>query len=51
VDPVVIFKMSLLGYLYKIRSERKLAEKCRLNLAFMWDLALRGLWTRNFFPG
>jgi len=38
VDPVVIFKMSLLGYLYGITSERKLAEECRLNLAFMWFL-------------
>ncbi|HOV43001.1 MAG TPA: transposase [Syntrophothermus lipocalidus] len=38
VDPVVIFKMALLGYLYGIISERKLAEECRLNLAFMWFL-------------
>jgi len=38
VDPVVIFKMSLLGYLYGLTSERKLAEECRLNLAFMWFL-------------
>ena len=38
VDPAVIFKMSLLGYLYGITSERKLAEECRLNLAFMWFL-------------
>lgn len=37
-DPVVIFKMALLGYLYGITSERKLAEECRLNLAFMWFL-------------
>ncbi|MBE3581745.1 MAG: transposase [Thermoanaerobacteraceae bacterium] len=38
MDPVVIFKMALLGYLYGITSERKLAEECRLNLAFMWFL-------------
>lgn len=38
VDPVVIFKMALLGYLYGIMSERKLAEECRLNMAFMWFL-------------
>ncbi|MGI9953068.1 transposase, partial [Moorellaceae bacterium AZ2] len=31
-------KMALLGYLYGITSERKLAEECRLNLAFMWFL-------------
>lgn len=38
VDPVVLFKMMLLGYLYGITSERKLAEECSLNLAFMWYL-------------
>jgi len=27
-DPVVIFKMSLLGYFYGISSERRLAEEC-----------------------
>ena len=36
VDPVVLFKMVLLGYLYGITSERRLAEELRLNLAFMW---------------
>lgn len=38
IDPVVLFKMMLLRYLYGITSERKLAEECRLNLAFMWYL-------------
>lgn len=38
IDPVVLFKMMLLGYLYGITSERKLAEECSLNLAFMWYL-------------
>lgn len=38
VDPVVLFKMMLLGYLYGITSERRLAEECSLNLAFMWYL-------------
>lgn len=28
--------MALLGSLYGITSERKLAQECRLNLAFMW---------------
>ena len=36
IDPVVLFKMALLGYLYGITSERRLAEAIRLNLAFMW---------------
>ena len=38
VDPVVLFKMALLGWLYGITSERRLADECRLNLAFMWFL-------------
>jgi len=38
VDPVVVFKMSLLGYFYGISSERRLAEECRYNLAFKWFL-------------
>ena len=34
IDPVVLFKMALLGYLYGITGERRLAEELRLNLAF-----------------
>jgi transposase len=36
IDPVVLFKMALIGYLYGITSERRLADELRLNLAFMW---------------
>jgi transposase len=38
VDPAVVLKMALLGYFYGITSERRLAEECRLNLAFLWFL-------------
>ena len=38
VDPIVIFKMMLLGYFYGITSERRLAEECSLHLAFRWYL-------------
>jgi transposase len=38
VDPVVLFKMMLLGYLFGISSERKLASEMRVNLAFRWYL-------------
>jgi hypothetical protein len=31
VDPVVVFKMSSLGYFYGISSERRLAEECGYN--------------------
>ena len=38
VDPVVIFKMLLVGYLYGITSERRPAEEVRLHLAYRWFL-------------
>lgn len=38
VDPVVLFKMMLIGYFYNITSERRLAEELSLNLAYMWFL-------------
>jgi transposase len=38
VDPVVLFKMMLLGYLYGISSERRLAAEIEVNLAFRWYL-------------
>lgn len=38
VDPLVLFKMMLLGYLFGITSERRLADECSLNLAFRWYL-------------
>jgi transposase len=33
MDPVMLFKMLLIGYLYGIRSERRLIEEIRLNIA------------------
>jgi len=36
VDPVVLFKMALLGYLYGLPSERRLMEEIRVNLAYRW---------------
>jgi transposase len=38
IDPEVLFKMGLLGYLYGITSERRLAEEVRLHLAYRWFL-------------
>ena len=38
VDPVVLFKLSLLGYLFDITSERRLCEEASLNLAWRWFL-------------
>ncbi len=36
IDPVVIFKLALLGYLYGLTSERRLVQEIRLNLAYLW---------------
>jgi transposase len=36
IDPEVLCKMALVGYLYGITSERRLAEELRLHLAFRW---------------
>jgi transposase len=38
VDPVVLFKLLVLGYLYNIPSERRLCEEASLNLAWRWFL-------------
>ncbi len=38
IDPVVLLKMMLIGYLYSITSERKLAQELSVNLAFMYFL-------------
>jgi len=36
VDPVVIFKMLLVGFLYGITSERRLVQEVSLHLAYRW---------------
>lgn len=38
VDPIVLFKLWLLGYLHGITSERRLCEEASLNLAWRWFL-------------
>ena len=36
VGPVSMFKMLLIGYLYGIKSERRLVEEVQLNIAYRW---------------
>ena len=36
VDPVVMVKMLLIGYLYGIKSERRLVEEIHLNIGYRW---------------
>jgi len=38
VDPLVIFKTMLIGYLYGITSERRLMNEIQVNLAYRWFL-------------
>lgn len=40
LDPVVLFKMMLIGYLFGIRSERQLEQEIRVNVAYRWFLGL-----------
>jgi transposase len=40
IDPEVLLRMLLLGYLYGITSERKLVEELRMHLAWRWFTGL-----------
>ena len=40
VDPELMIRMLLIGYCYSIRSERKLCEEVRFNLAYRWFCGL-----------
>ena len=38
VDPVVLFKMIFIGYLFGIRNERQLVKEIQVNVAYRWFL-------------
>lgn len=40
IDPVKLFKMIFIGYLFGIRSERQLERELQVNLAYRWFLDL-----------
>src|SRR5690606_38347321 len=40
-DPLILFKMMFIGYLYGIRSERQLEQEIRMNMAYRWFLGLK----------
>ena len=40
VDPVMLTKMILIGYLYGIESERRLEQEVRVNIAYRWFLGI-----------
>lgn len=40
IDPIMLFKMMFIGYLYGIRSERQLEQEVQLNNAYRWFVGL-----------
>jgi len=40
IDPVIIAKIFLIGYLYDIASERKLMNEIQVNIAYRWFLGI-----------
>ncbi len=40
LDPTLLFKMLLVGYLFGVRSERQLAREVQVNVAYRWFLGL-----------
>jgi len=38
IDPVVLFKMLFIGYLFGIRSEQRLVKEIEVNVAYRWFL-------------
>jgi transposase len=47
IDPVVLFKMLFIGYLFGVRSERQLEREIQVNVAYRWFL---GFGLRNRIP-
>lgn len=41
LDPVVLFKLLFIGYLFGIRSERQLMREVEVNVAYRWFLDMR----------
>jgi transposase len=40
IDPVQLFKMLFIGYLFGVRSERQLVKEIQVNVAYRWFLGL-----------
>ena len=40
IDPVVVVKFLLIGYLYNLESERRIEQEIQVNMAFRWFLGL-----------
>jgi transposase len=40
IDPILLFKMLFIGYLFGVRSERRLEKEIQMNIAYRWFLGL-----------
>lgn len=40
IDPIILIKYLLIGFLYGIESERRLEQEIRVNVAYRWFLGL-----------
>lgn len=40
IDPIILFKMIFIGYMFGIRSERRLVKEIEVNVAYRWFLGL-----------
>lgn len=40
IDPVLLFKMLFIGYLFGVRSERQLVREVQVNVAYRWFLGM-----------
>ncbi len=40
-DPLILFKMMFIGYIYGIRSGRQLEREIKMNIAYRWFLGLK----------
>ena len=50
IDPELLLRIVLIGYLYGISSERKLVEELRMHLAWRWFTGLAYFFAGRFAP-
>ena len=47
IDPELMIRMMIIGYVFVIRSERQLCSDVQVNLAYRWFCRLTGLMTKR----
>jgi transposase len=48
IDPVLMIRMLVVGYVFAIRSERRICAEVQVNLAYRWFCKHRGQDPRSF---